>query len=277
METSEMIPVLQISAPPKVDTGSIALDWALKGGIYQGSLVTISGDAGIGKTTLLLSFLSSYPGKVIYMDLERKLARSHVEKFPDLFHKMIIGQDEKILLDLVFPAIDIMVIDSLASLSPEFSMHTLKSYARENNVTIMMAAQMRNHSRWNIGHIREGSYPHLWAHLFDIVIDLNTNISVRRSYKTLGQRIYSFITRSNQPIVSRQLDMYRKVATWWNSMEAAHILIKSSRATRSGKYVKWLGETYSSIFDLAEHLDRLSYMQLRELFFNADGKPIELP
>lgn len=54
----------------KVSTGMIEFDRALSGGLVRGQVVLISGDPGVGKSTLLLQLSSKINKKVLYVSAE---------------------------------------------------------------------------------------------------------------------------------------------------------------------------------------------------------------
>lgn len=54
----------------KVSTGMIEFDRALSGGLVKGQVVLISGDPGVGKSTLLLQLSSKINKKVLYVSAE---------------------------------------------------------------------------------------------------------------------------------------------------------------------------------------------------------------
>jgi DNA repair protein RadA/Sms len=58
--------------PQRYLTGTRALDDVLDGGFYSGTLVTISGDAGVGKSTLMLQVAADMSKAEIYESATRK-------------------------------------------------------------------------------------------------------------------------------------------------------------------------------------------------------------
>ncbi|MEY4025670.1 MAG: hypothetical protein RL438_1183, partial [Actinomycetota bacterium] len=68
----EALPINQLDAAvaKPMPTGISELDRVLDGGLVPGSVTLVGGEPGIGKSTLLLQLLSSWPTKSLYVTAE---------------------------------------------------------------------------------------------------------------------------------------------------------------------------------------------------------------
>ncbi len=114
---------------PVYSTGALSLDIALGiGGLPKGRIVEIYGPESSGKTTLALSTVAQCQkvgGSVAYVDAEHALDVSYARKLGVKVDEMLISQPDtgeqalEIVETLVRSgAIDVLVIDSVAALTP---------------------------------------------------------------------------------------------------------------------------------------------------------------
>ncbi|MGC8594973.1 MAG: recombinase RecA [Candidatus Kryptoniota bacterium] len=119
-------PILKIDA---ISTGSISLDWALGiGGIPRGRITEIFGPESSGKTTLCLSTIAEAQklgGVAAFIDAEHALDLNYARRIGVDTNNLLLSQPEfgEQALDIVETlvrsnAIDIVVIDSVAALTP---------------------------------------------------------------------------------------------------------------------------------------------------------------
>jgi recombination protein RecA len=110
-------------------TGSIGLDIALGGGMPKGRIVEIYGPESSGKTTLALHSISQVQkkgGKAAFIDAEHALDIQYAKKIGVDIDRLLVSQPDsgeqalEITETLVRSgAIDIIVIDSVAALTPQ--------------------------------------------------------------------------------------------------------------------------------------------------------------
>ena len=114
---------------PVIKTGSLSLDIALGlGGLPKGRIVEIYGPESSGKTTLALSTIAQSQksgGSVAFIDAEHALDISYAKKLGVHIENMLVAQPDtgeqalEITETLVRSgAIDILVVDSVAALTP---------------------------------------------------------------------------------------------------------------------------------------------------------------
>lgn len=111
-----------------IPTGSISLDIALGGGIPRGRVVEIFGPESSGKTTLSLHILAEAQkkgGTVAFVDAEHALDPEYARKIGVKVDEMLLSQPDsgeqalEIVETLVRSnAIDVVVVDSVAALTP---------------------------------------------------------------------------------------------------------------------------------------------------------------
>ena len=113
-----------------VSTGSLGLDVALGvGGLPRGRVIEIYGPESSGKTTLTLQVIAEMQelgGTCAFIDAEHALDTGYAEKLGVNLHEMLISQPDtgeqalEIVDSLVRSgAVDLVVIDSVAALTPK--------------------------------------------------------------------------------------------------------------------------------------------------------------
>lgn len=121
---SEVVPV------EAIPTGSLALDLALGvGGVPRGRIVEIYGHEGTGKTTLCLHIVAEVQklgGTAVFVDVEHALDTSYARNIGVNMEHLLIAQPDageqalEIVETLIRSgAIDLVVIDSVAALTPQ--------------------------------------------------------------------------------------------------------------------------------------------------------------
>ena len=111
-----------------IPTGSLSLDIALGGGIPRGRIVEIFGPESAGKTTLALHILSEMQkrgGQAAFIDAEHALDPQYARRIGVDVDNLLISQPDsgeqalEIVQTLVASsAVDIIVVDSVAALTP---------------------------------------------------------------------------------------------------------------------------------------------------------------
>ena len=171
----------------RYSSGNTELDRVLGGGFVPGSVVVLSGDPGVGKSTLTLQ-TSSYTAsskKVLYVSGEESLGqikmrgqRLGIDK--STFSLLAQTSLEKLLDQLESYQPEFMIIDSIQTLCSDYvdqapgsvtqirvSAHKLTQYAKKKLCTIIL-----------IGHVnKEGALagPKVFEHIVDTVMHLETD------------------------------------------------------------------------------------------------------
>ena len=161
------ITTVDISTLHRVSTGLAELDRVLGGGIVPGSFVLLSGDPGIGKSTLLLQAsmqIAQGEGIVLYVSGEESLqqTRSRASRLGPLSDRLLLLAETSLQVildqtDRIRPTI--LVIDSIQTIASEELESPPGSFSqvREAAVRLMALAKKKGISTIVIGHItKEG-------------------------------------------------------------------------------------------------------------------------
>ncbi|MEN3186130.1 MAG: DNA repair protein RadA [Atribacterota bacterium] len=170
----------------RFSTGLKEVDRVLGGGVVEGSLLLLSGDPGIGKSTLLLKIaegMTRFGKKVLYVSSEESLhqiylrvERLQMERSPHLF---LLSTDdfEEITAVLSSLAPQVVIVDSIQNLGKGTTELLPGSVAliRELSIQFMEIAKRNNVALFLVGHVtKEGlvAGPKTLEHLVDVVLYL---------------------------------------------------------------------------------------------------------
>ncbi|NPA53369.1 MAG: DNA repair protein RadA [Aquificae bacterium] len=165
----------------RISTGIDTLDEALGGGIVKGQVILLSGEPGIGKSTLLLQVSSniSKKGKVLYITGEESAQQVYIrgERIGALSENLLIFSEtnlENILSVIEEENPDFLVLDSVQTIySSEIeSAAGSVSQVREVSGKITEIAKSRGISTIVVGQVtKEGSIagPKVLEHIVDTV------------------------------------------------------------------------------------------------------------
>ena len=163
-------------------SGIDEFDRVLGGGIVPGSVILLSGEPGVGKSTLLLEVASkaaAAKSRVLYVSAEESVSqvRLRAERTGALHPKLFIAAETDLAtilgqIDAVKP--DLVIIDSVQTVSSSLSDGTAgqPSQVREVASTLIRVAKDRNLPVLLVGHVtKDGSIagPRLLEHLVDVV------------------------------------------------------------------------------------------------------------
>lgn len=171
---------VDLAAGSPVPTGLTELDRVLGGGLVPGSVTLLGGEPGVGKSTLLLQLLSSWPGRSLYVSAEESATqvRLRAERLGAVEDRMWLLAETALphilaAVDQVGP--DLVVIDSVQTIAdPELGSapgsvvqvrgcaHRLVQEAKRRGLTMVL-----------VGHVtKEGGLagPRVLEHVVDTVL-----------------------------------------------------------------------------------------------------------
>jgi len=185
---------------PRVFCGSPEFDRVLGGGLVPGSLVLLSGEPGIGKSTLLMQALHGLATrgfKVLYASGEEspEQIRLRADRLGCVSDKVLLtAETDVVALATVAKSIKpaVLVVDSIQTIShPDVaSSPGSVSQVRESTAALLELAKDNTITTILVGHVtKEGTVagPKLLEHLVDTVLhlegDANTGFRILRATK----------------------------------------------------------------------------------------------
>ena len=172
---------VKANADERMDTGDGELNRVLGGGLVKGSLVLISGEPGIGKSTLVMQTVLHMPEKkILYVSGEEsaRQLKLRANRLSDTSSDCLIVCEtslEQIYVHIKNTNPDLVIIDSIQTISTESIESSPGSIAqvRECSASILRFAKETHTPVLLIGHInKEGSIagPKVLEHIVDTVL-----------------------------------------------------------------------------------------------------------
>ncbi len=179
---AEKLSELKLPAYLRNKTGMGELDRVLGGGLVEGSVVLLSGEPGIGKSTLLMQICSELGKnqKVLYVSGEEskgqlKLRSERLQVCADSLYLLIETNTEAVLNECENLSPNVIVIDSIQTLSSEnfTSAPGSITQVRESAMSLIAYAKRTGAAIFLVGHVnKEGgiSGPKILEHMVDAVL-----------------------------------------------------------------------------------------------------------
>lgn len=194
---AQKIKEIVLSPEERIFTKNSELDHVLGGGIVKGSVILLSGEPGIGKSTLLLQIALQIPQKVLYVSGEESASqiKMRAKRLNEDNQECLILTEtntQNIFKNIEETSPDVLVIDSIQTLhtnSIEASPGSI-SQIRETSAELIKFAKETSTPVLLIGHInKEGSIagPKVLEHMVDVVLqfegDRNHTYRILRAQK----------------------------------------------------------------------------------------------
>lgn len=197
--TTKAVKITEVNAQyeERIHTNIDEFDRVLGGGIVPGSLILISGEPGIGKSTLLLQISKNLEKKILIISGEEsftqiKLRADRLKINKENIFLFCDNSLENSLIQIESLQPEIVIIDSIQTIAsdtidaPASSIsqikhcsHIIQKIAKQKNITFLL-----------VGHItKDGSIagPKILEHLVDVVLQIDSDNSnyyrILRSYK----------------------------------------------------------------------------------------------
>ncbi len=179
---AEKFSELKLPQYMRTHTGMEELDRVLGGGLVDGSVVLLSGEPGIGKSTLLLQICSelSKNRKVLYVSGEEskgqlKLRAERLKINGDTLYLLTETDTDAVLAECDRLKPDVVIIDSIQTMSSErfTSVQGSITQVRESAMTLISYAKTFGAAVFLVGHVnKEGgiSGPKILEHMVDAVL-----------------------------------------------------------------------------------------------------------
>ena len=180
--TSDPLPIMNVAhtAASAMPTGISEFDRVLDGGLVPGSVTLVSGEPGIGKSTLLLQLVGAWSNTSLYVSAEEsaqqvRLRAERIGVTGDdtyLVSAMSLG-DIIAAIDKVKPSL--VVVDSVQTIAEESveSAPGSVTQVRECAFRLVQEAKARNVAVILVGHVtKDGNIagPRLLEHVVDTVV-----------------------------------------------------------------------------------------------------------
>lgn len=169
----------------RISSGISEADRILGGGLVTGQVILISGEPGVGKSTLLLQLAQNFNAKIFYVSGEESLGQIKAraerlgindKKISEIFLsnetrvEEIVGQAEELKAHL-------LIVDSIQTVTTDWveSGAGSLSQVRESAAQIIAFAKEKNTPVFLVGHItKEGvvAGPKILEHMVDTVLEL---------------------------------------------------------------------------------------------------------
>lgn len=224
--------IMKLGEAKKVDidaipTGSISLDIALGiGGVPRGRIIEIYGPESSGKSTLALHISASAQkkgGTVAYVDAEHALDPQYAKRIGVNIDELLISQPDtgEQALDIVetlvqSAAIDLVVIDSVAALTPRAeiegemgashmglqarlmsqALRKLTAIAAKSNTTVIFINQIRMQIGVMFGNPETTTGGKALKFYASVRIEVRRRANIKVGERIIGNRVYSKVVKN---------------------------------------------------------------------------------
>ena len=182
--TAERLDAIKSNDRPRFSTGLAEVDQVLGGGIVPGSVLLLSGDPGIGKSTLVLQIAAALAAerKVLYVSGEEstaqiKLRADRLKLTGGTLELLSETAVDTIVATLATGAYDLVIIDSIQTMAVDALTGAPGTVGQitASSQALQAVAKQRSIATLIIGHVtKDGTIagPKILEHLVDVVLYL---------------------------------------------------------------------------------------------------------
>ncbi len=184
IKKADFLPLRKVDSvsSERIKTGTSEFDRVLGGGFAQGSVILLSGEPGVGKSTLLLKLLAQQ--KTFYVSgeesghqVKQRAERLGVGDAHIMFSDSMVVESIVKSLESHKDEYDAVVIDSIQTVYSQESSTTIGSVSqiKESAVKLIECAKKNNKIMIIVGHVTKGgdiAGPKMLEHLVDCVLYL---------------------------------------------------------------------------------------------------------
>lgn len=163
----------------RISTGISELDMVLGGGIVPGMAILLSGEPGIGKSTLLLELAAKTNGVVLYVAGEESASQIKIraDRLKTKSDNLLILEETDVDNILLDENIKLLIVDSIQTLTTTDLSGTAGSVGqvRECAARLISRAKAKNIPLFLVGHVtKEGTIagPKVLEHAVDTILNL---------------------------------------------------------------------------------------------------------